>query len=182
VVVDIPDEEVGEVAQSVTGDLAAGCGFESYDSQSIMWQKAYSAMTRPRMIPFRTDQSEVYVCDTPPTGKVCMPITNGLLDAVNDNPNNINLVQCDDTGKCMQLSSNPTVSADMLCYTLNASEGITCETGCALAPGTLGAITLPLIGAISIETLTPALCIGLLLVMAFAGFLVIVTRRRTPKP
>jgi hypothetical protein len=84
----------------------------------------------------RADDLEVWVCPVPPTGEqLCIPVYDGLLEAVGSDLAKINLADCPDAGPCRVFQQVGELDGEQLCFVVgDAGLDPSCEIGCALIP------------------------------------------------
>ncbi len=161
---------------------AAGCGFVAYASMTNTWQTTYASYAKS-FIPSRPDHQEVYVCDVPPSGQVCIPIYNGLLDVAGGKQDQIGFVACTSAGQCALLKGKLNKVGEALCADTTVAGTFTCSGGCALAPQAPPASTGSSLGDflnqlnVPVQTVVPIACFLLLIAVGAVGFLIFVSRR-----
>jgi hypothetical protein len=148
-----------------------GCGFLPFESRTKAWRDAYRALANPAYLtPVRSDNQEVYVCDEPPTGRLCFPEYDGLLQAAG-NVNRIRLIDCSQGGECHVLDVVPILADGEVCFDLGAASGASCVDGCALLlpkpSGLLGGLPPAVL-------IIPVACVAVLAILV----LILLIRRR----
>jgi len=158
-----------------------GCDFVSYESRTKDWQSGYGKLAK-EFTPERTDQREVFVCRVPPLQQVCLPIYDGLMEAVNDDKSKIALVDCDSAGQCDVYDGKLTQVDDMLCAAIVVAGDVSCTGGCALAPASPTSLLTPPSFDLSALLANPGVaapiaCVLVAMLIAGIGLLIFVFRR-----
>ena len=77
----------------------------------------------------------VLICESEiESDTLCLPLSQSLLDAVENNANRIGLFYCDATNNCTNLPYRGQQSGDRLCFSIVDAEGFACNGGCTLIP------------------------------------------------
>ncbi|MBN1313423.1 MAG: hypothetical protein JXB30_18595 [Anaerolineae bacterium] len=165
-------------AESVGVIMLPGCDLVAYESRAQAWQKGYDGAVSPEVfVPERTDNREIYVCEVPPLGQLCIPIYQGLLRASQEDISNIVLVDCSIDGACQIHEISGRSEGDSICFDVAQSDDLSCSAGCALAPRQAGRFVLPFLSNIPFRVLAPSACLISLLFSGVALGIVFVTRR-----
>jgi hypothetical protein len=137
----VPPPQGGEVIEEVEVEqpLELACGLVSYESRPDDWQAGYAGHSQPGdFIPMRSDNQEVFVCGTPPTGgELCIPVYDDILELVESDLEKIALVDCTADGTCNLFEAPIRLVDDrLLCITVTNDVDPEClePGGCAFVP------------------------------------------------
>ena len=113
----------------------APCALVPYESRGAGWMEAYAGFALPGdYIPVQVDDLEVYVCDEPPSGRVCIPLYSDILDTVQDDLEHIVLLDCHEGEGCTSYYEAVQRVGDGLCFDVSPEVDPLCDEGCAWAP------------------------------------------------
>ncbi|MBN1428785.1 MAG: hypothetical protein JXB07_10400 [Anaerolineae bacterium] len=159
-----------------------GCDLVAYESRAQAWQKGYGGAVAPgAFVPQRTDNREIYVCEVPPVGRICIPIYQGLLKAVQEDIGNIVLVDCSLNGACRIHERQGYLDEESICFDVIQTDDLSCSAGCALAPRQTNQFVIPFLSTIPLRLLAPGACLISLLFFGAVLAIIFVTRRSRPR-
>lgn len=174
----LPTASAGGPVSSGSG---AGCGLVSYESRPLGWQKAYTGKSN-NFVPKTADHQEVYVCNVPPDGQICIPMYEGLMSVVQNRTDQIMLVDCGADGSCQTHKAPVQHVGSNLCASVTAADKVSCTTGCAFLPEAYTLLGLPvpplLRDLLASNAFIPAICLAAIFIFGFVGLLVFARRRR----
>ncbi|MBN1119763.1 MAG: hypothetical protein JXJ17_01695 [Anaerolineae bacterium] len=158
-------------------EVPLACGFEAFESRLFAWRNAYQDLSPDEYpTPVQADDEEVYVCELPPTGQLCFPIYEGLLEATGGSLDQVRLIECTADGVCEIQDWPAEAQQNMICFDIDPLSGLSCADGCAM-------IMVPKQGALSGffqsgYSWILFIFLGLLLLIALAIIIIIFFIRR----
>jgi hypothetical protein len=114
-------------------EVPSACSFVAFESRLFAWRNAYQDLSPDEYpTPVQADDEEVYVCELPPTGLLCFPIYEGLLEATEGNLEQVKLIDCSADGVCEIQDWPAEARQNTICFDIDPLSGLSCADGCAM--------------------------------------------------